>query len=352
MKAKLLLLPVMGAVLLAQAPPAPTVSTVIARLEPWQAQVRATGQVVAVQGADLSAELSGIVGAISFASGQDVAADTVLLRLRPNDDDARLAQLQALASLGAANLARDRKQFNAEAVSRATLDADQSNLAAEQAQVAAQRAVMAEKVVRTPFAGRLGIRLVDLGQYLTAGTAIVTLQALDPIYVDFNVAQQALGSLHVGQRVAVHVDGWPDRIFMARLSAINSRLDAASRMATVRAELDNHDHALLPGMFAVVDVDTGIATARLTLPQAAISFNPYGDFVYVLQRAADGRLIANSRVVATGAVRGDQVAILSGLAPGEQVVSAGQLKLRSGVAVRIDNSVQPPDSGAPHVADE
>ena len=348
----LLLLPVMGLALLAAAPPLPTVSTVIAQREPWQARIRATGQVVAVQGADLSAEVSGIVGDISFASGQDVAAGTVLLRLRPNDDDARLAQLQALAALGAANLARDRKQFKAEAVSRATLDADQSNLAAEQAQVAAQRAVMAEKVVRAPFAGRLGIRLVDLGQYMTAGTPIVTLQALDPIYVDFNVAQQALGRLRVGQGVSVHVEGLPDQTFRARLSAINSRLDAASRMATVRAELDNHDHALLPGMFAVVDVDTGAAIARLTLPQAAISFNPYGDFVYVLQRGTDGRLIARSRKVATGAVRGDQVAILSGVAPGEQVVSAGQLKLRSGVAVRVNNSVQPPDSAAPSVADE
>ncbi|WP_428392595.1 efflux RND transporter periplasmic adaptor subunit [Lichenicoccus sp.] len=352
MKIKLLLFPMMGVVLLAAAPPAPSVSTVIAKRELWQAQVRATGQVVAVQGADLSAEVSGIVGAISFASGQDVAAGTVLLRLRPNDDDARLAQLQALASLGAANLARDRKQFTAEAVSRATLDADQSNLAAEQAQVAAQRAVMAEKAVRAPFAGRLGIRLVDLGQYLTAGTAIVTLQALDPIYVDFNVAQQALGRLHVGQTISAHLDGWPDRVFKARLSAINSRLDAASRMATVRAELDNHDHALLPGMFAVVDVDTGAAIPRLTLPQAAISFNPYGDFVYVLERGAGGQLIANSRVVATGAVRGDQVAILSGIKAGEQVVSAGQLKLRSGMPVEVNNSIQPPDNAAPNVANE
>ena len=335
-----------------EGPPPATVSAMIARPQSWQTTLRATGSVRAVQGADLSAEVAGIVDQISFTSGEDVAAGTVLLRLRPNDDDARLAQLQALSALAASNMARDRRQYQAQAVSRATLDSDQSALTADQAQVAAQRALMAEKVIQAPFAGRLGIRQVDLGQYLTAGTAVVTLQALDPIYVDFNIQQQALSRMRVGQTVSVHVDAWPGRSFAARLASINSRVESVSRMVTVRAELANHDHALVPGMFAIVEIAVGQPVARLTLPQTAISFNPYGDFVYVLKHGAGAGLVAESRIVTTGAARGDQVAILSGLAPGEQVVTAGALKLRSGAPVVVNNRVRPSDQAAPAVAEE
>ena len=372
MKAKFLLVPLLCLALLAGAAwwmlaarstsgakaettgsePAATVSAAPAVSQAWQTRVQATGDVRAVQGSDLSAEVGGIVESISFTSGQDVAAGTVLLRLRPNDDDARLAQLRAVADLATANLARDRRQFDAQAISRASLDADESNLRADQAQVAAQQAQMEEKIVRAPFAGRLGIREVDVGQFLTAGTPVVTLQALDPIFVDFNIQQQAFGGLSVGQRVGVHVDAWPERSFAARIASINSRVDAASRMVLVRAELDNHDHALVPGMFALVEVETGVAQMHPTVPQAAISYNPYGNFVYVLSRARDGGLTAQSRVIETGPVRGDQVAILSGLAAGEQVVTAGQLKLRSGSRVVVNNSVQPSDAAAPSVQDE
>ncbi len=336
----------------APAMPAATVSTVRAGEQSWRTSLKATGEVRAVQGADLSAEVSGIVDTISFSSGQDVAAGTVLLRLRANDDDARLAQLQALADLAAANLVRDRRQFDAQAISRATLDADESNLRADQAQVAATRAQMAEKVVRAPFAGRLGIRGVDVGQYLTAGTAIVTLQALDPIYVDFSIQQQALSRLRAGQPVGVTVDAWPGRVFHAVVASINSRVDSASRMVMVRAQLDNHDHALLPGMFAVVEVDTGAPEQHLTLPQSAISYNPYGNFVYVLAPGRHGGLVAQSRVIEIGAVRGDQVLILSGVAAGEQVVTAGQLKLRSGAPVLVDNRVLPSEAASPTPEDE
>lgn len=336
----------------AHRPPPATVSAVRATRMSWQTRVRATGEVRAVQGSDLSAEVAGIVDQIAFSSGQDVAAGTVLLRLRANDDDARLAQLQAVADLASANLVRDRMQFHAQAISRASLDADESNLRADLAQVAATRAQMAEKVVRAPFAGRLGIRSVDVGQYLTAGTAVVTLQALDPIYVDFNIQQQALGGLAAGQAVEVHVDAWPGRVFRAVIASINSRVDSASRMVLVRAGLDNHDHALLPGMFAIVQVDTGAPQQRVTVPQSAISYNPYGDFVYVVSSGADGGLSVQSRTVETGATRGDQVSIVSGVADGEQVVTAGQLKLRQGSPVLINNSVQPSDNPSPVMQDE
>jgi membrane fusion protein (multidrug efflux system) len=329
-----------------------TVSAIRATMQGWQARLKANGEVRAVQGADLSAEVAGIVETIAFSSGQAVAAGTVLLRLRANDDDARAAQLQAVADLAGANLARDRRQFDAQAISRATLDADASNLRAAQAQVAAQRAQMAEKVVRAPFAGRLGIRMVDIGQYLTAGTPIVSLQALDPIYVDFNIQQQALGSLAAGQKVAVRVDAWPGRSFPARVASVNSRVDQASRMVLVRAQLDNHDHALLPGMFAIVEVETGAPEQRLTLPQSAISYNPYGNFVYVLEPGHGGGLVAQSRVVETGAARGDQVSILSGVSAGEQVVTAGQLKLRQGSPAVVDDRRRPADVPAPVLQDE
>jgi len=335
----------------AAVPPA-TVSAIRATTQSWQTSLKATGEVRAVQGADLSAEVSGIVDQILFSSGQDVAAGTVLVRLRPDDDEARLAQLQAAADLAAANLARDRRQFDAQAVSRASLDADMSTLRADGAQVAAQRAQMAEKIIRAPFGGRLGIRMVDIGQYLTAGTPVVTLQALDPIYVDFSMQQQALGALAIGQKVAVRVDAWPGRRFAAIVSSINSKIDAASRMVLVRAELDNRDRALLPGMFAVVEVDAGAPENHLTVPQSAISYNPYGNLVYVLAAGRNGGLTAQSRVVKTGAVRGDQVCILSGIGAGEQVVTAGQLKLRNGTPVAVDNSVQPSDTVSPSVQDE
>ncbi len=331
------------------------VSAVTVRRAPWQDRIEAFGQVRAVQGADLSAEVPGIVDSIDFQSGSDVAAGTVLLRLRANDDDARLATLQATADLWAANVARDQRQFDAQAISRATLDLDNANLRSYRAQVAAQQALMQEKVVRAPFAGRLGIRAVDLGQYLVAGTPIVSLQALDPIYVDFNLPQQQVGEVAAGQPVAVRVDSFPGRVFDARVLAVDSRIDAASRMASVRASLPNPHHALLPGMFATVGLVQGPPRDAVTVPQTAISYNPYGDFVYVLEQAPGGpagALAANSRVVTLGEARGDRVVVLTGLRPGEVVVTAGQVKLRQGALVRVDNSVQPQDQLNPDPPEE
>lgn len=334
--------------------PAQVVSDITLQPMPWQSRIRAFGQVRAVQGADLSAEVAGIVDTISFQSGADVPAGTVLLRLRANDDDARLATLQASADLWAANVARDQKQFDAQAISRATLDMDNANLRSFRAQVAAQQSLMAEKIVRAPFAGRLGIRLVDLGQYLNAGTAVVTLQALDPIYVDFNLPQQQVGHVTPGQAVEIGVDNFPGRVFKASVLAVNSVVDPASRMASVRASLRNPDHALLPGMFAIARLAEGGPQSVLAVPVSAISYNPYGNFVYVVKpKTGDpaGRIV-ESRVVTTGETLGDLVVVQSGLASGDHVVTAGQVKLRNGASVRIDNSVQPEASTTPEPAEE
>jgi membrane fusion protein (multidrug efflux system) len=333
----------------AQEPPS-VVSTMAASYSTWQDHLQAVGSVRAVRGADLAAEVSGVVDWVGFDSGADVAAGTVLMKLRANDDGAKLNELQAAAELAASNLARDQKQFRAQAVSQATLDADESRLRQARAQVAQQQALMEEKVVRAPFAGRLGLRQVDVGQYLTAGTTVVTLQALDQVYVDFYVPQQALSEVHVGEEAEVTVDAFPGRTFAAKLTAISPKLDQASRMAQLRATIANANHVLLPGMFTSVTLPEGVQHRYITLPQSALVYNPYGSTVYVADNGHP--MTVHTVLVKTGPTRGDQVAVLEGLQAGEIVVTAGQLKLHQGSTIEVNNSVQPPDQAAPHPAEE
>jgi membrane fusion protein (multidrug efflux system) len=307
------------------------------------------GTVRAVRGADLAAEIAGVVDSVGFDSGRDVAAGTVLLRLRPNDDEAKLADLQAAADLAASNLARDEKQYRAQAVSQASVDADTSHLRSARALVAQQQALMAEKIVRAPFAGRLGLRMVDQGQYLAAGTTIVTLQALDPLFVDFYLPQQALADVHEGDTAALSVDAYPGRAFTARVSAISPKVDPASRMAQLRAELANPDHALLPGMFVTVHLKAGPVHHYIALPNAAIVYNPYGSLVYVVSPTTHR---VRQVVVNTGPTRGDQVAVTHGLSEGDIVVTAGQIKLHQGSQVAVNNAVEPANDPAPLPAEE
>ncbi len=333
----------------AQEPPA-TVSTTTAATSEWRESLQAVGTIRAVRGADLAAELAGVVDSVSFDSGADVDAGTVLLRLRPNDDAARLADLQASADLAAQNMTRDSKQFSAQAVSQATIDMDHSRVLSARAQVAQQQALIAEKTIRAPFAGRLGLRLVDQGQFLPAGTTIVTLQALDPLYVDFYVPQQSFAQLHVGEDAELRVDSYPGRVFKAKISAISPKLEVASRMLSIRATLPNTDHALLPGMFATVTLDVGAPHRYITLPNAAIVYNPYGSLVYVV--GAGKPAPVHQVLVKTGATRGDQIAVLEGLKEGDIVVSAGQIKLHAGSTVTVDNTIKPTDDPQPHPPEE
>jgi membrane fusion protein (multidrug efflux system) len=339
-----------------QAAAAPqTVSTVTAARTSWQAQVHAIGSLRAVRGSDLSAQASGVVDAIAFDSGNDVPAGKVLLRLRPNDDFAKLEQLEAAAELAAQTLKRDQEQFAAQAVSQAVIDTDVSTLKSARAQVIAQRALIDEKTVKAPFAGRLGIRQVDLGQYLAAGTTVVTLQALDPILIDFYVPQQALRDVRPGQAVSAGVDTFPKVAFPGVIESINSKIDSASRNVQIRASFRNADHRLVPGMFANGSIDAGAATSEVTLPQTAITYNPYGNTVFVVEHQTSGgkpRDIVQQRFVKLGDTRGDQVAVLSGVAPGDVVVSAGQMKLRNGTAIAINNAVQPTDEPHPSPPNE
>jgi membrane fusion protein (multidrug efflux system) len=329
----------------------PTVATAPASMQQWQARQAAVGSARASKGADLAAEIGGVVDRIEFESGQDVAAGKVLLRLRANDDDAKLAQLEASADLANVTLQRDQKQLASHGVAQATVDSDAANLKVARAQVAAQQAVMAEKIVRAPFAGRLGVRQVDVGQFIAAGTAIVTLQQLDPMFVDFYLPQQALGQIAVGQKVEVTADAYPGRTFAGVVSSLNAKVDSSSRMLQVRASLPNADDALLPGMYLNVSVATGEPRSLVTIPTAAVAFNPYGSLVYVLQHQKDStgkeQQVVRQQFVTTGASRGDQISILKGLGADDIVVTAGQLKLHNGSVVNIDNAVQPTDNPAP-----
>jgi membrane fusion protein (multidrug efflux system) len=345
-----------GQVMAAIAAAPMTVSTTTAGYQDWQPQLEAVGSVRAVKGADLSLEVSGIVDAISFESGDDVPAGAVLLRLRSADDVAKLQSLQASAELAQVTYTRDQKQFQVKAVSQATLDADVANLKSYRAQVAEQQAVIDKKTLKAPFAGHLGIRQVDLGQYLNAGTTVVTLQALDPIYVDFYLPQQALDRLKVGQAMVAKVDTYAGQTFTGKIAALNPKIDQTTRNVQVRGILQNPEHKLLPGMYATIDIAVGTPQRYITLPQTAITFSSYGDTVYLVDKKGQGpagpQLVARQTFVTVGATRGDQIAVLSGVKEGDTVVTAGQVKLRNGVAVAVNNTVQPTDNANPKVPDE
>jgi membrane fusion protein, multidrug efflux system len=334
-----------------------TVSTIEAANSDWQPFIQSTGTLRAVRGADLSAQAAGVVEEIAFESGNDVAAGKVLLRLKPNDDYAKLQQLQAAAELAEQTYKRDQEQFAAQAISQANIDTDVSTLKSARAQVAAQQALIEEKIVKAPFAGRLGIRQVDIGQYLTAGTAVVTLQALDPILVDFYVPQQALAQLKIGQPAAATVDTFPKETFSGTIESINSKVDSSSRNVQVRAALRNPDRRLVPGMFANVRIEFGGKIARITLPQTVVTYNPFGDTVFVVEKSGvddkgNPRLTVQQRFVKLGDTRGDQVAVLSGIKAGETVVSGGQMKLRNGTVVAVNNTVLPPNNPNPNPPNE
>jgi membrane fusion protein, multidrug efflux system len=343
---------IMKGVIASQANPPQTVSDTVAQAQDWQPQLSAIGSLRAVRGADLSAQVGGIVSSIHFDSGTDVQEGVLLVELSSADDKAKLDSLKAQAELARITYERDQRQFQAQAVSKQVVDTDAQTLKADLAQVAEQQATVDYKTIKAPFAGHLGIRQVDVGQYLAPGTTIVTLQALDPIYVDFNLPQQNLAQIAVGQTVNVTVDTFPGKQFPGKIAAINSKVDLSSRNVQVRATLDNHEHKLLPGMFASVAIDVGGKQSYITLPQTAVTYNPYGNTVYLVDnkgKDADGhdQLVARQVFVTTGDVRGDQVAIVKGVDAGDTVVTGGQIKLRNGSPLKINNEVQPTDDANP-----
>lgn len=334
-----------------------TVSTAKAVRSDWQPRLQAVGSLRASDGADLSLQLPGVVEEINFQSGDTVEKGRLLLRLRNDDDIAKLKALEAQAELAQITYDRDLRQFKAQAVSQQVVDTDSTNLKNAQALAAQQRAIVDQKTLKAPFSGRLGIRQVDLGQYLAAGTLVVTLQKLTPIYVDFMLPQQSVAQVKVGQKMRAKVDAYPGKVFEGTIAAISPKVEIGSRNVMVRATLANDDQTLIPGMFATVDIDVGAPQDLLTLPQTAITYNAYGNIVYVVDdkgKGNDGKpqLSVRQVFVETGATRGDQVAILKGIKEGDTIVTGGQMKLRNGVPVSVDNSVVPKNDANPLPVDQ
>ena len=334
-----------------------TVSSTTATSSDWQPKIDAVGSLRAVRGADLSLEVPGVVEEITFNSGDEVQEGQLLLRLRNADEVARLKSLEATAQLAQITYDRDVKQLKAQAISQAIVDNDEASLRNAKAQVDTQKAIVDKKYLRAPFTGKLGLRQIDLGQFLSAGTVIATLQALDPIFVDFLLPQQSVAKLSTGQAVKVKVDAFPNRVFEGKITAINPKIETASRNIQVRATLPNDDQKLLPGMFATVELETGAAERLVTLPQTAVVYNPYGSVVYMVDdkgKGPDGKpqLTARQVFVTTGATRGDQVAITRGVSEGDTVVTSGQLKLRNGAPLAIDNRILPANDPAPKIVDQ
>lgn len=334
--------------------PPQTVSTILAEESPWQPSVEAMGTFSASQQANLSTEAGGLVTAIHFKSGEKVQAGTPLVELNPAPLQAQLAQIEAQIGLAETNLKRDEAQLKIQAISQAVVDTDIATLKGLQAQAAAQKALIAQKLISAPFDGQLGIRQVNLGQFLASGATVVSLQKLDPMDIDFTVPQSQIDLIRVGMQAKVATSAAPGKTFAATVTAIEPQIDTATRNLKVRARVDNPKGELLPGVFGTVRLTRGQPRNYVTLPNSAVAFNPYGATVFVIEQEGkdkDGKpkLVAKQRFITTGLTRGDQVAIVDGLKPGETIVTAGQLKLRNGSPVTINNSVQPANEANPQV---
>ncbi len=345
-----------GFILAAGRPPA-AVTTTKAEIQAWQGVISSIGSLRAVRGVDLATEVSGLVRSVEFRSGEDVAAGKLLVQLSADAERASLRALEVAAELAQTVLERDRQQFAIGAISRAVLDADEHDLRLKRRQAEQQAAILDRKTVQAPFAGRLGITTVQPGQYLNPGDRIVSLQQIDRLYVDFSLPQQDLARIHLGQSVKLSVDAWPGKTFTAQVSTIDPRVDAGTRTLQLQAVVPNPKRELLPGMYVTVEVAEGKAKPLLTVPTTAVAFNPYGSTVFVVKPGPvgdDGKAAQSTveqRFVKTGSRRGDQISIIEGVSDGEEVVTSGQLKLRNGDAVQIDNSIKPSNDPAPRPVD-
>lgn len=326
------------------APPPPVIAAAEVRPETWRPTLSAVGSLVANQGIFVTNEVAGKVREISFESGQRVSEGELLIQLDDSVDQADLAGLIAQRNLAEIKLERLRTLLKDRSASQSEFDTAKAELDVAEAAVASKQALIAKKRITAPFDGILGIRIVDLGEYLPPGSRIVPLEALDPIFVDYTLPERHLPEIDVGKPVSVRVAAWPDRSFGGEISAINPGVDERTRAIKVRARLDNPERLLRPGMFAEVATLLAERERVLTLPRTAITFAPYGDSVLAIQEQ-DGATIVQRRPVATGQVREGRVEIVSGLGAGDRVVIAGQTKLRNGQPVQIDNSVVPPADG-------
>lgn len=335
--------------------PPEAVTTVVAGQEQWPAVLNTIGSVVAAHGVTVSADLPGVVEKIDFESGRAVKKGDLLVRLDTSQERAQLASADAGRHLSSLNFDRAKGLLERGVTSQAEYDRMAAELKQAEARVGEIQATIERKTIRAPFSGVLGIRQADLGQYLNSGDPIVPLQALDPVYVNFSVPQQEAGQLGTGAEVRVWTDGGADRAVSGRITAINSVIDEGTRNIQVQATFDNTDGALRPGMFVQVEVRVGAADQVVALPGSAVNYAPYGNSVFVVEQLKDAKGNSYSGVrqqfVQLGPARGDQVAVVSGVKPGEEVVTSGVFKLRNGAAVFVNNKVQPGNDPAPKPED-
>ena len=336
-------------------PPPIAVTTVPAKQEQWAGTLKEIGNVVAVQGVTVSADLPGIVDRIAFDSGEFVHKGDVLVELDTKQEKAQLAAAEAERDLAQVNFRRLQGLVQDGVITQAEFDKAEADQRATEAKVKEIKATIERKTIRAPFSGRLGLRQVNLGQYLSAGNPVAPLESLSPIYVNFGVPQEQAREAHVGAKVVVRADELANQEFTGRVTAIDSVIDNATRNVQVQATLGNPRGTLRPGMFVKVDLGTGDSRSAITLPASAISYAPYGDSVYVVADMKDPQGHAyrgvRQQFVKLGGTRGDQVAVVEGLKTGDEVVSSGTFKLRNGAAVQVNNTVQPENSVTPHPQD-
>ncbi len=337
------------------APPPETVTTAQVKQDVWQPTLSAVGSVAAVQGVMLRAELTGTVKNIAFDSGASVRAGDLLVELDSSVEQTQLRAAMASADLARLNLERARDLRGRNMVSQADLDSADAQAKQANAQIDNIRALIAKKSIRAPFAGRTGIRQVNLGQFLENGAAVVTLQALDPVYVNFALPQQDLAQLSAGMAVRVTTDAFPSQTFDGKLTAIDPEIDAATRNVSVQATLANSAGKLRPGMYANVAVVLPETERVLMIPATAVLYAPYGDSVFVVEDKKDEKTAAagkvlNQKFVRLGKTRGDFVAVASGLEAGQTIVTTGVFKLRNGMSVVVDNKLAPSFQLAPKPA--
>ena len=345
----------MAAQFAAMQPPPEAVTTIVAERDEWPNALAAVGTIAAVLGVTVSADLPGVVDRIAFDSGRTVKEGDVLVELDTRQEQAQLVAAEAELELARLTFERMKGLIEHDAVSRAEFDAAAAAQKQADARIREIRATIARKTIRAPFSGILGIRAVNLGQYLTSGDPIVPLQSLDPIYVNFGVPQQDAVRIRRGRNVRITAADLGNLEFAGRITAVDSVVDETTRNVTVQATLANPGGKLRPGMFVQAQVMLGESQSVIALPASAISYAPYGDSVFVVADLKDpeGRPYRGVRqqVVTLGAARGDQIAVLSGIEPGEEVVTSGVFKLRNGAAVQINNEVQPANSRAPKPED-
>ena len=340
----------------AMVPPPEAVTSAKVQAARWEPTRSAIGSLVAVRGVILGAELAGTVREISFESGASVTRGQVLVKLDTSTEEAQLASALADASLARVNLGRAQRLHRGEANAKADLDAAEARAKQADALVASLRATIAKKTIRAPFDGRVAIRQVELGQVVSSGTPIASLQSVTPIYADFWLPQQALADVRAGQRAVLRTDAFAGSEWTGEVTTVNPEVDPATRNVRVRGTFANPDGRLKPGMFANVTISSGEPRSVLVIPATAVMFAPYGDSVFAIEQGKDaaGRpaTVVRQKFVRTGERRGDLVAVTDGLTEGETIVSSGAFKLRNGSAVAVNDRLAPAASDAPRPADE